>query len=107
VEHAAQSIAVEWANKAVSSRLNVTAGNGERPERLDAWKREQRKRLLAFAQSAAETFARRTSSVEGNANQSDAAVVKTMEALIAREVAAASLDQARIDAEIAAEVERR
>lgn len=99
-----KSIAVEWANKLLSSRVDVTAGDAERFERSQRWKRNQMERLAGMATMATEVYLRRATA-EGIATDRDQARADMLSA-IAAEISEASAIQSSIDAAIWSEVKR-
>jgi len=102
-----REVAIEWANKILSSRVSVTAGCSEQLERWQDWRVNQRKCLDHFATTAAETFIRRSQSPfdpPTKLTAPDAELIAKMRVSIAREVAAASKAQASLDESIALEL---
>lgn len=105
IEH---EVAVEWANKILSSRPCVTAGESESFERYQDWRVAQVRRIEHFATSAAETVVRRRRSPFDAPSlptgKPDASLVREMKARIAVAVEQASKAQAALDESISNEL---
>jgi hypothetical protein len=104
MDDVAKEVAIEWANKVISSRMDVTAVDCCRYDRNQAWCERQRRLLSSLAVSAAETYLRRINPGRPVQDAPDANVIMMMRRAIAAEIADASSIQAKLDAEILAEV---